>query len=181
VADLEARKVTKRFGGVLALDAVDFEAQAGQVHALLGENGAGKSTFIKVLTGAVQPDDGELRLFGDALHAHNPRQAARSGVAAVFQELSLVPDLTVAENIWFRRERLTALGTVSRRALVRETAALFERLQFPPIDPRREVRGLSVAERQLVEVAKAVAPEPKVLILDEATSASAPARSASYT
>ena len=174
MADLEARNVSKRFGGVRALDRVDFAADAGQVHALLGENGAGKSTFIKVLTGAVSPDEGELRLFGEPLRVDNPRQAARAGIAAVFQELSLVPDLTVAENIWFRKERLTRLGTVSRRALVRDTEALFERLQFPDVDPRRTVAGLSVAERQLVEVAKAVAPQPKVLILDEATSALAP-------
>jgi ribose transport system ATP-binding protein len=92
----------------------------------------------------------------------------------VFQELSLVPDLTVAENIWFRRERLTRVGTVSGRALVRDTERLFEEFDFPRIDARREVRGLSVAERQLVEVAKAIAPEPKLLILDEATSALAP-------
>jgi ribose transport system ATP-binding protein len=174
VPDLEANGISKRFGGVLALDGVDFAADAGRVHALLGENGAGKSTFIKVLTGAVTPDEGELRLFGEPLRAANPRQAARSGVAAVFQELSLVPDLTVAENIWFRKEQLTRLGTVSRRALVRDTEALFERLHFPDIDPRRTVLGLSVAERQLVEVAKAVAPAPRVLVLDEATSALAP-------
>lgn len=174
MADLEARGVTKRFGGVLALDDVRFDADAGRVHALLGENGAGKSTFIKVLTGAVAPDHGELRLFGEPLQVGNPQQAAQAGVAAVFQELSLVPDLTVAENVWFRKEKLTPLGTVSRRALVRDTERLFARLNFPAIDPGRMVLGLSVAERQLVEVAKAVASQPKVLVLDEATSALAP-------
>jgi ribose transport system ATP-binding protein len=172
--DLEARQVSRSFGGVKALAGVDFAADAGEVHALLGENGAGKSTFIKVLTGAVRPDAGELSLFGEPLHLGSPRQAARAGVAAVFQELSLVPDLTVAENIWFRREHLTRAGTVSRRALLRDTERLFEQIDFPRIDPRREVRGLSVAQRQLVEIAKAVASEPKVLILDEATSALAP-------
>jgi len=174
VADLEARQVSKRFGGVRALDGVDFSADAGDVHALLGENGAGKSTFIKVLTGAVAPDAGEVSLFGEALQPGSPREAARAGVAAVFQELSLVPDLTVAENIWFRRERLTPLRTVWGRALIRDSTRLFGRLDFPPIDPRREVRGLSVAQRQLVEIAKAVAADPKVLVLDEATSALAP-------
>jgi ribose transport system ATP-binding protein len=174
VADLEARGVSKSFGGVQALDAVDFQAEAGEVHALLGENGAGKSTFIKILTGAVAPDDGSLMLLGKPLAPGSPRAAARAGVAAVFQELSLVPDLTVAENIWFRHEPLTPLRTVRGRKLVRDTERLFERLAFPVVDPRREVRGLSVAERQLVEIAKAVATEPRVLILDEATSALAP-------
>ncbi|MBA2476703.1 MAG: sugar ABC transporter ATP-binding protein [Actinobacteria bacterium] len=174
MADLEARAVTKRFGGVLALDGVDFEADAGEVHALIGENGAGKSTFIKILTGAVRPDEGEVVLFGEPLAARSPRDAASHGVAAVFQELSLVPDLTVAENVWFRRERLTPLGTISRRRVRRDTRALFGRLDFPPLDPDIEVRSLSVAERQLVEVAKAVAGDPRVLILDEATSALSP-------
>jgi ribose transport system ATP-binding protein len=173
-AVLELRGITKRFPGIVADDHVDFDLRRGEVHALLGENGAGKSTFIKVLTGAVRPDAGELSLFGEPLHLGSPRQAARAGVAAVFQELSLVPDLTVAENIWFRREHLTRAGTVSRRALLRDTERLFEQIDFPRIDPRREVRGLSVAQRQLVEIAKAVASEPKVLILDEATSALAP-------
>ena len=121
--DLEARQVSKRFGGVRALDRVDFSADAGHVHALLGENGAGKSTFIKVLTGAVAPDAGDVLLFGEALHPGSPREAARAGVAAVFQELSLVPDLTVAENIWFRRERLTPVRTVWGRALIRSMDA----------------------------------------------------------
>jgi ribose transport system ATP-binding protein len=175
VADLEAKGITKRFGGVVALSDVDFEAAAGEVHALIGENGAGKSTFIKILTGAVHPDEGELRLFGEPFDARNPRAAAQAGVAAVFQELSLVPDLTVAENIWFRRELRTPIRTISKRALRRRTQELFSRLRFPSIDPDREVRGLSVAERQLVEVAKAIAKEPRVLILDEATSALSPA------
>jgi ribose transport system ATP-binding protein len=174
MADLEARAVTKRFGGIVALDHVDFEANVGEVHALIGENGAGKSTFIKVLTGAVRPDEGEVSLFGQPFEARNPRHARRMGVAAVFQELSLVPDLTVAENIWFRRESRTLVGTISRRALRRRTRELLERLQFPAINPEREVRGLSVAERQLVEVAKAVAGTPRVLVLDEATSALSP-------
>jgi ribose transport system ATP-binding protein len=174
VADLRAVRVTKRFGGVVALDSVEFTADAGEVHALIGENGAGKSTFIKILTGALHPDEGEIRLFGERFEVRNPRQAGRAGVAAVFQELSLVPDLSVSENIWFRRERLTPAGTISRRALRRRTRELLARLDFPPIDPEREVRGLSVAERQLVEVAKAVASDPRVLILDEATSALSP-------
>ena len=141
--DLDAKGIAKSFGGVRALDGVDFAADAGEVHALLGENGAGKSTFIKILTGAVAPDAGTISLFGEALSHSSPRAASRAGVSAVFQELSLVPDLTVAQNIWFRREPLTVLGTVPGRELVRATERLFRRLEFPPVDPRREVRGLS--------------------------------------
>jgi ribose transport system ATP-binding protein len=175
LADLEATGIGKRFGGVVALSGVDFEANSGEVHALIGENGAGKSTFIKILTGAIQADEGKLRLFGEPFDARSPRAASEAGVAAVFQELSLVPDLTVAENVWFRREPRTPLRTISSRALRQRTQELFRRLQFPAIDPEREVRALSVAERQLVEVAKAIAKNPRVLILDEATSALAPA------
>lgn len=171
---LHASGVTKRFGGVVALDGANFEATAGEIHALLGENGAGKSTLIKILTGAVQPDAGQIELEGQSFAPHNPIQAGKAGVAAVFQELSLVPDLTVAQNIWFRREPLSPLGTVSQRRLRSLTTDLFRRLDFPHIDPGWEVRGLSVAERQLVEVAKAVSSNPKVLILDEATSALSP-------
>src|SRR5690349_13331449 len=128
MADLVARGVSKSFGGVRALDGVDFAANAGEVHALLGENGAGKSTFIKILTGAVAPDEGALTLFGKPLAPGSPRAAARAGVAAVFQELSLVPDLTVAENVWFRHEPLSPLRTVRGRKLLRATEGLFERL-----------------------------------------------------
>ena len=174
MAYLEARSMTKRFGGVVALDGADFDAERGEVHALIGENGAGKSTFIKILTGAETPDEGQLSLGGEPFAVRSPRAATEAGVAAVFQELSLVPDLTVAQNVWFRRERRSPLGTISERALRRRTREFLARHRFPPIDPGREVRGLSVAERQLVEVAKALAAEPTVLVLDEATSALSP-------
>src|SRR4051794_17026637 len=124
--DLVAKGIAKSFGGVRALDGVDFAADAGEIHALLGENGAGKSTFIKILTGALAPDSGTISLFGDPLSVGNPRAASRAGISAVFQELSLIPDLTVAQNIWFRREPLTPLGTVPGRAIVRDTKRLFD-------------------------------------------------------
>lgn len=174
---LEADGLVKRYGGTLALDHASFRAAAGEVHALLGENGAGKSTFIKVLTGAVSGDEGVLRLGGREIPIRG-RGSRDAGIAAVFQELSLIPDLTVAQNIWFRREPRTPLRTIPVRDLVRRTEALFERYGFPQVDPGREVRGLSVAERQLVELAKALASEPNVLVLDEATSALAPQEAA---
>ena len=171
---LRASGITKRFGGVLALNGVAFEAQAGEVHALLGENGAGKSTLIQILSGAIAADEGSLTLRGQPFRAANPRAAERAGIAAVFQELSLVPDLTVAENIWFRREPLTWARTVDRRALLRRTARLLGELGLDAIAPDRPVRLLSVAERQVVEIAKALAGDPDILILDEATSALPP-------
>ena len=174
MAYLSASGITKRFGGVVALDGADFAAEVKEVHALLGENGAGKSTFIKVLTGAIHADQGEVVLDGEPFTPQNPIQAARAGVAAVFQELSLVPDMTVAQNIWFRREPRSLLRTISSRRLCNLTRELFTRFEFPPIGPDRLVRSLSIAERQVVEIAKAISANPRVLILDEATSALSP-------
>ncbi len=171
---LAATGIAKRYGGIVALNRVDFSAAAGEVHAVLGENGAGKSTFIQILSGAVAADEGELRLRGEPFRAVNPREAERAGIAAVFQELSLVPDLTVAENIFFRRETLTSLRTIARGELLRRTTKLLADLDLSPIPPDRPVRHLSVADRQLVEIAKAVAIDPDILILDEATSALPP-------
>jgi ribose transport system ATP-binding protein len=174
MALLQASGITKRFGGIVALDGVVFEADAGEVHAVLGENGAGKSTLIQILSGAIAPDEGSLTFRGEPFRAQTPRDAERAGIAAVFQELSLVPDLTVAENIWFRREPLTSLCTIDRRELLRRTAKLLGELGLTRIASDRAVRHLSVAERQVVEIAKALAVDPAVLILDEATSALPP-------
>jgi len=171
---LDARGITKRFGGIVALNCMHFAAQTGEVHAILGENGAGKSTFIQILSGAIAADEGTLMLRGAPFRAATPRAAEQAGIAAVFQELSLVPDLTVAENIWFRREPMSWLGTIARRRLLRQTAELLARLELSFIAPDRLVRQLSVAERQLVEIAKALAGDPDILILDEATSALPP-------
>lgn len=171
---LSARGVSKRFGGVQALRAMDFAAEAGEVHALLGENGAGKSTFIQILAGAVRPDAGEILLHGRPFVADTPARAKRAGIAAVFQELSLIPDFTVGENVWFGREQRGRLRMISRRRLMARTEVLFNDLGLGEIAPERTVRSLSVAERQLVEIAKLLAFDPALLILDEATSALAP-------
>jgi ribose transport system ATP-binding protein len=176
---LEVTGLTKRYGGIVALAGADFSARAGEVHALLGENGAGKSTLIQILAGAVRHDGGTIRVNGALYAPADPDAARAAGIAAVFQELSLVPDLTVEQNIWFRREPLTPLGTVRRAELRRSTLALFERYDFPALPPDREVRRLTLAERQIVEIAKGLASDPKILILDEATS-TLPAREAEW-
>ena len=171
---LAASAVSKRFGGVAALSRAEFHARAGEVHALIGENGAGKSTFIQILAGAVRPDAGTILFEGQPYSAASPSAAQAAGISSVFQELSLIPDMTVAENIWFRHEPMSRLATVRSRTLRQRTRDLLERHAFPPVASDQEVRRLPLAERQVVEIAKALARDPKVLILDEATSALAP-------
>ncbi|MDQ6435348.1 sugar ABC transporter ATP-binding protein [Mesorhizobium sp. LHD-90] len=174
-----ATGLTKRYGGIVALSEAEFSARAGEVHALLGENGAGKSTFIQILSGAARHDGGSILVDGQDFRPANPDAAQARGIAAVFQELSLIPDLSVEQNIWFRREPRTLIGTVDRTALRRKTLELLHKYDFPAIRPDRELRRLTLAERQIVEVAKGLAKEPRVLILDEATSA-LPAREAEW-
>jgi ribose transport system ATP-binding protein len=174
VALLEAIGVSKRYGGILALNKMHFAANGGEVRAILGENGAGKSTFIQILAGAVAADEGELKLSGSAYRARDPRDARRSGISPVFQELSLIPELTVAENIFFGDERLSGLGTISQRDLNERSAALFAGLGLATITPNVPVRTLSIADRQLIEIVKALSSDPTILILDEATSALLP-------
>jgi ribose transport system ATP-binding protein len=176
---LGATSVAKRFGGIIALSNANLSARAGEVHALLGENGAGKSTFIQILAGALKPDSGAILLDGAPFRARNPQDAQDLGISAVFQELSLVPDLTVEENIWFRREPLSFAGTVKSQAIRRATLDLFDFYRFPSLRPDQELRRLALADRQVVEIAKALARNPKVLILDEATS-SLPPREADW-
>jgi ribose transport system ATP-binding protein len=171
---LEAVGISKRYGGVLALNKMHFAAEGGEVHAILGENGAGKSTFIQILAGAVTADEGELKLDGAPYTARGPRAARRTGISPVFQELSLIPDLTVAENIFFGEERLSMLGTISQRDLNDKATALFATLGLEPLRPDAPVRTLSIGDRQLIEIVKGLANDPKILILDEATSALLP-------
>jgi ribose transport system ATP-binding protein len=171
---LEAVGISKHFGGILALNKMHFAANGGEVHAVLGENGAGKSTFIQVLCGAVAADAGELRLNDAPYSPRGPREARQAGISPVFQELSLIPDLTVAENIFFGSENLSALGTISQRDLNSRAEALFEQLGLAPIPTRAPVRTLSIGDRQLIEIVKGLSSDPTILILDEATSALLP-------
>ncbi|MEA2593893.1 MAG: ribose transport system ATP-binding protein [Thermomicrobiales bacterium] len=167
---LTAEGIGKRFGGVVALDDAAFACEAGEIHALLGENGAGKSTMVKVLCGVQPPDTGTLTFRGERVAFRNPAEAVAAGIVPVFQELSLIPDLSVAQNLFMGAEP-RILGLIDSRRMHRRAHQLFASLGFSGIDPAAAVRDLPLAERQLVEIAKAVGREPEVLILDEATSA----------
>jgi inositol transport system ATP-binding protein len=167
---LEIEGIRKAFPGVVALDNVRFRLHAGTVHALMGENGAGKSTLMKIIAGIYTPDQGEVRVKGRPLVLKGPLDALNNGIAMIHQELNLMPYMTVAENIWIRREPKTRLGFIDHGELRRRTQALFDRLVID-IDPEAEVRDLSIASRQMVEIAKAVSFNSDVLIMDEPTSA----------
>lgn len=164
---LELRAVSKRFPGATALDNVDFDLLPGEVHVLFGENGAGKSTLINVITGNLQPTSGEMLFQGRPVVALTPASTRSIGISAVFQEFSLVSELTVAENLFLGRESLT-FGWLDRRAMLARTHALLRSLQFS-ISPKALVGSLSRAQQQMIEIAKALLVEPKVLVLDEPT------------
>jgi len=167
---LELSHLCKAFPGVNALEDVSLTLAHGTVHALVGENGAGKSTLMKIVAGVCAPDAGELRLEGHGVHFDSPRAALAHGIAMIHQELSLMPSMSVAENIWICREPVNSCGFVRRRELERRTRALLERLAVD-IDPRAEVGTLSIAMRQMVEIARALSGQSRLLIMDEPTSA----------
>ncbi|HWT57234.1 MAG TPA: sugar ABC transporter ATP-binding protein [Rhizobium sp.] len=167
---LSAEGVRKEFPGVVALDDVQFRLKRASVHALMGENGAGKSTLMKILAGIYTPDKGDIRLKGIEIQLKSPLDALENGIAMIHQELNLMPFMTVAENIWIRREPKNRFGFVDHGVMHRMTEELFARLNIS-IDPDIEVRYLSVANRQMVEIAKAVSYNSDVLIMDEPTSA----------
>ena len=171
MALLEANGITKRFGGVVALDNASFSCEAGKITALIGENGAGKSTMIKVVCGVHRPDSGDIIFKGQHIHPNNPADAVQLGIVSVFQELSLVPDMTVAQNIWLVNPIRNRIGLIDFKAQAAKTAALLDSLGFSGIDPDALVSELPLADRQLVEIAHAVHRNPDLLILDEGTSA----------
>jgi ABC-type sugar transport system ATPase subunit len=168
MALLETQGLGKRFPGVVALDSVDFTAEQGQVHAIVGANGAGKSTLMNILSGVFAPSAGEIRLDAQPIAFATPRAARAAGISTVYQELSTIPQLSVAENIFLGREPQGTLGRLDREALRRQTRALAEAYHFD-LDPDAPVERLSVAERQRVELARALAFSARVLILDEPT------------
>ncbi|WP_437817658.1 sugar ABC transporter ATP-binding protein [Sorangium sp. So ce1078] len=167
---LELRAVSKHYGGVTALSGVDFACEAGKVHAILGENGAGKSTLIKIVGGVVKPSAGELLLHGKPVRFDHPLEANAAGIVCVFQELSLMPTLTVAENIGITMPT-NRLGLFDRKAQVRRAEELLARVGCEGVNPNAWVSDLPLSRRQMVEIAKALGKNPRLLILDEATSA----------
>jgi inositol transport system ATP-binding protein len=167
---LSVRGIRKAFPGVVALDNVQFSLRPGTVHALMGENGAGKSTLMKILAGIYVPDAGEILLKGVPIVLHSPLDALENGIAMIHQELNLMPSMTVAENVWIRREPKNRIGFIDHHEMVRMTCELFARLNID-VDPEASVRDLSVASRQMIEIAKAVSYQSDVLIMDEPTSA----------
>jgi ribose transport system ATP-binding protein len=162
--------VSKRYGGVHALEDARIEIRPGCIHAVLGENGAGKSTLIKIMAGVVQPDSGTMELEGRPVTFRNPVAATEAGIACIFQELSLLPHLTVADNISIINPP-KRLGLIDRQAQRRIAEKALARAGAPDIHPLARVMDLPLSRRQMVEIAKALARVPKILILDEATSA----------
>lgn len=166
---LELKKISKSFSGVEVLHEVSFALQPGEVHALLGENGAGKSTLVKIITGVHQPDKGEILLNGEPVHFRDARESRQAGIAAIYQELSLFPDLDVAENIFVGRQPVTSGGRVDWRKLYADAGKLLESLGVK-LDLKQKARTLSIAEQQMVEIARAFSIHARILIMDEPTS-----------
>jgi ribose transport system ATP-binding protein len=162
--------VSKRYGGVRALERADLTVEAGRIHAVLGENGAGKSTLIKIMAGVVAPDEGRMLFDGQTVTFASPAAASDAGIVCVFQELSLIPDLSVADNILIR-DPPRRFGLIDRAAQRRLAEQALARAGAEDIHPLALVKDLSLSRRQMVEVAKALARHPRILILDEATSA----------
>ncbi len=169
VCCLEMRNIHKGFGATAALVQVDFKVESGEVHALVGENGAGKSTLMKILSGAHRADAGEMFLEGEPYAPRHPLEARQRGVGMIYQELSLAPHLTVAENILLGMEP-AALGLIKRQEVRARALQALQHFNHPEITPETKVRELSVSAQQLVEIARALAVGCRVLVLDEPTS-----------
>ena len=167
---LELREVAKSFGPVVALRSGSLTLEQGRIHALVGENGAGKSTLVKIVAGLYRRDSGDLLLRGESVDFTTTAQAKAAGIAVIYQEPTLFPDLSVTENIFMGRQPTGALGRIDRRAMRTEAIALFDRLGVK-IHPDRLARGLSIADQQIIEIAKAISLDARVLVMDEPTAA----------
>ncbi len=166
---LELKKISKSFSGVEVLHEVSLAVHPGEVHALLGENGAGKSTLVKIMTGVHHPDKGEILLNGEPVKFSDARESRQAGIAAIYQELSLFPDLDVAENIFAGRQPVTTGHRVDWRQLYAEAGRLLESLGVQ-LDLKQKARTLSIAQQQMVEIARAFSINARILIMDEPTS-----------
>lgn len=167
---LRLTNISKSYAGVQALRNVDFDLREGEVHALLGENGAGKSTLVKVITGVHQADTGDIYLDGKPVVLNNPREATRRGISAIYQELSIFPDLDIAENIFAGRQPANTAGLVNWRKMYTESEKLLELLGVR-LDLKAKARSLSIAQQQMIEIARALSLNARILIMDEPTSA----------
>jgi rhamnose transport system ATP-binding protein len=168
---LEVRDIEKTFPGVRALSGVSFDVRAGEVHALLGENGAGKSTLIKIVSGVYQPDLGSILVNGTLVHFSTPDDARRAGVATIYQELLLFPELSVAENIFLGHAPLAGAGRIDWRAMRAEAERLLDSLEINDLSADQIVGALSVGNRQRVEILRALSHDARILIMDEPTAA----------
>ena len=166
---LRMTAISKRFPGVLALSDVSLEVLPGEVHALLGENGAGKSTLLKILSGAQRSDSGLIEFAGKAVVLTSPSEAQRLGIVTIYQEFTLAPNMTIAENVFIGREPGQA-GFVNWRKMIAETRAITKQLGLA-LKPTALVRDLSVAEQQMVEIARALSMRSRLIVMDEPTSA----------
>src|ERR687895_625442 len=166
---LEVRRVTKRFPGVLALDDVSFELRPGELHALVGENGAGKSTLIKVITGVYHPDEGQILFKGEEVSFSEPRESQEAGISTIYQEINLLPLLSVAQNVFLGREPRGRLGLIDRDRMNREAAEILERYGIRS-DVTAPLRSLGLGVQQMVAIARAISVDARVVIMDEPTS-----------
>jgi ribose transport system ATP-binding protein len=166
---LEVQRLTRHFPGIVALNNVNFDLYRGEVHALVGENGAGKSTMINIIAGVLQPSGGRIILNGMPTNFQNPSSAQQAGISVIFQEFNLIPHLSVAENIYINREP-TRYGMIDWKKMNDKASEVLKRLQIT-IDPRLPVSSLSVAQQQLIEIARGLAFNAQVIVMDEPTAA----------
>ncbi|MEZ5674724.1 MAG: ATP-binding cassette domain-containing protein [Thalassovita sp.] len=170
---LEMRKITKLYGKAAAVSEVDFDLHPGEVHAILGENGAGKSTLTKMMAGVVHPTSGQILLNGDEINIRTPAEAVELGIAMVFQETSLVPSMTVAQNLFLGNEKF-----FNRIRGTNITAQQFMQSLSFDVDPTQIVASLGAAQKQMVEIARAMLLEARVIVFDEPTATLTPKKSA---
>jgi galactofuranose transport system ATP-binding protein len=166
---LEVRRVTKRFPGVLALDGVSFDLRPGEVHALVGENGAGKSTLIKVVTGVYRPDEGQILFNGEEVTFAEPRESQAAGISTIYQEINLIPLLSVAQNVFLGREPRNSLGMIDKARMNRDAAEILERYGIRA-DVTAPLRSLGLGVQQMVAIARAISVDARAVIMDEPTS-----------